>query len=183
MKNYFINNYGEERLEQSGQEYYVNGNTIKSRKKSSYKWFETQDSIAYWEDFNEPKIIWGNLNDNASYSIDTDGLLLSAPCTFIVPGDYYLLGALNSSVVDWYTKKIAVKRNGKSYEYKPMFIKRIPIPYPSEDIKKEVELLVRQVIEQVANNNPEHINTEKRINDIFYQLYGLTDDEIKTIEN
>ncbi|MGQ2137637.1 hypothetical protein ACT4R9_11775, partial [Ornithobacterium rhinotracheale] len=43
--------FGKERLEQSGKTHEINGKRIKSRKKTNNKWFETQDSISYWEDF------------------------------------------------------------------------------------------------------------------------------------
>ena len=44
--------YGKERLEQTGKTYAVNGEKIKARKKTNNKWFETQDSISYWDDFS-----------------------------------------------------------------------------------------------------------------------------------
>lgn len=60
-KNYNIDDYpavkehllsfGIERLEQSGKQYTINGKIVKSRKKTNNKWFETQDSISYWEDY------------------------------------------------------------------------------------------------------------------------------------
>lgn len=43
--------YGKERLEQTGKTYAVNGEKIKARKKTNNKWFETQDSISYWDLF------------------------------------------------------------------------------------------------------------------------------------
>lgn len=33
----------------------------KSRKKTTNKWFETQDTITYWEDFYRPKVIYPNM--------------------------------------------------------------------------------------------------------------------------
>ena len=42
--------FGFDRLKQTGEP--------GARKKTSNKWFETQDTIAYWEDFSKPKIIW-----------------------------------------------------------------------------------------------------------------------------
>ena len=47
--------FGKERLEQTGKTYSINGEKIKARKKTHNKWFETQDSISYWEDFMRPK--------------------------------------------------------------------------------------------------------------------------------
>ena len=45
----FLLSFGMERLEQTGKRYVINGEEVKARKKTSNKWFETQDSISYWE--------------------------------------------------------------------------------------------------------------------------------------
>ncbi len=42
-------------MEQTGKTHIVNGEKVKARKKTNNKWFETQDSINYWDDFNKPK--------------------------------------------------------------------------------------------------------------------------------
>ena len=49
--------FGIDRLEQTGKKYVINGKIVKARKKTNNKWFETQDSISYWEDFFKPKIL------------------------------------------------------------------------------------------------------------------------------
>ena len=55
VKDYLLSNFGMERLEQTGNEYIIKGEKVKARKKTNNKWFETQDSISYWEDFDKPK--------------------------------------------------------------------------------------------------------------------------------
>ena len=54
LKTYLLS-FGIERLEQTGKEYYIDGEKVKARKKTNNKWFETQDSIGYWDDFLKPK--------------------------------------------------------------------------------------------------------------------------------
>ena len=60
VKEYLLT-FGMERLEQTGKEYTVNGEKIKARKKTNNKWFETQDSISYWDEFNKPKIVYPDI--------------------------------------------------------------------------------------------------------------------------
>lgn len=60
VKNYLLS-FGIERLEQTGRTHTINGVKIKSRKKTNNKWFETQDSINYWEGFSKPKIVYPNM--------------------------------------------------------------------------------------------------------------------------
>lgn len=50
LKSYFLS-FGIEKLEQTGKEYIINGEIVKARKKTNNKWFETQDSISYWDLF------------------------------------------------------------------------------------------------------------------------------------
>ena len=127
VKSYFLS-VGIERLEQTGEVHTVNGEKIKARKKTCNKWFETQDSISYWEDFYKPKIVWGNLNLSAAYSIAADGIFVNAPCPMIVPASKYLLAILNSKVADYYIRQLGVTRNGGYFEYKPMFVENLPVP-------------------------------------------------------
>ncbi|MBO5466204.1 MAG: Eco57I restriction-modification methylase domain-containing protein, partial [Prevotella sp.] len=49
VKQYLLS-FGIERLEQTGKTHVVDGEKVKARKKTNNKWFETQDSISYWED-------------------------------------------------------------------------------------------------------------------------------------
>ena len=69
VKQYLLD-FGKERLEQTGATHLINGEQIKSRKKTNNKWFETQDSISYWEDFSKPKIIWKRIGSILRFSYD-----------------------------------------------------------------------------------------------------------------
>lgn len=51
VKKYLLG-FGIERLEQTGKSHIVNGEKIKARKKTNNKWFETQDSISYWDNYD-----------------------------------------------------------------------------------------------------------------------------------
>ncbi len=50
VKKYLLS-FGKEFLEQSGEEHIIDGVRVKSCKRTNHKWFETQDSISYWDDF------------------------------------------------------------------------------------------------------------------------------------
>ena len=148
--------FGMERLEQTGKEHIINGGRIKSRKKSGNKWFETQDTIAYMDDFAKPKIVWGNLSLNASFAKAPAGMFINAPCVMITPFNDYLLAVLNSKLGDWYIRQLGVTRNGGYFEYKPMFVQQLPVPHYHARIEND--------------------------NDV-YALYGLTFKEIAFIES
>lgn len=90
----YLLTFGIERLEQTGKTHKVNGETIKARKNTNNKWFETQDSISYWNDFSKQKIVWGNLCLSAQYTLAEEGLFISAPSPVITNGNKYLLSEL-----------------------------------------------------------------------------------------
>ena len=169
VKSYFLS-VGIERLEQTGEVHTVNGEKIKARKKTCNKWFETQDSISYWEDFYKPKIVWGNLNLSAAYSIAGDGIFVNAPCPMIVPASKYLLAILNSKVADYYIRQLGVTRNGGYFEYKPMFVENLPVP-------NNIDCKTIEYLEACVNSKD-----ESSIDKLVYNLYELTDDEIRYIE-
>ena len=154
--------WGKNRLAQSGNK--------GSRKKTHNKWFELQDSIAYWDDFNKQKIIWGNLNLRASYSIAPEGILINAPATMIVPASKYLLCILNSKLADYYIRKLGVTRNGGYFEYKPMFIEQLPVPYP-----------INNSLFLAFDDNILYKYTDE-IDNIVYTLYNLNKEERDYIE-
>ena len=158
--------FGKERLEQTGKTYSVNGEKVKARKKTNNKWFETQDSISYWEDFYKPKIVWGNLNLTASYAMIQDNSFINAPSPMIVPASKFLLAVLNSKLADYYIRHLGVTRNGGYFEYKPMFVEKLPIPQ-SVDAK-----VVTDIESYVDSKN------ETAIDKAVYMFYGLTEEEI-----
>ena len=168
VKQYLLS-FGIERLEQTGQEHFVNGEKVKARKKTNNKWFETQDSISYWEDFSQPKIVWGNLNLKATFAMVKDNSFINAPSPMIVPASTYLLGILNSKVSDYYIRKLGVTRNGGYFEYKPMFVEQLPVPHTNKYVK-EIEECVCS------------LNVEK-IDKLVYMVYGLNQEEINYIES
>ena len=170
VKNHLLS-FGMERLEQTGKKYNKNGKKIKARKKTNNKWFETQDSISYWDEFNKPKIVWGNLNLSATYAFAPAGMMINAPATMIVPYSKYLLYILNSKLADYYIRKLGVTRNGGYFEYKPMFVEQMPVPYPIDDTlfaKFDDNYLYKYIDE---------------INNIVYTLYNLDKQEMKYIED
>ena len=174
--------FGIERLEQTGKKYNINGSEIKARKKTNNRWFETQDSIGYWNDFFEQKIVWGNLCLSAQFTLVDDGYFINAPSTMIVPGNKYILAVLNSRLGDWYIRQLGVTRNGGYFEYKPMFVEQLPVPQISMDEQTEFINLVDKVLLAKMQGIDSSLN-EEEINKLVYKLYRLTDEEIFYIEN
>ena len=151
--------FGYERLKQTGDSC--------ARKKTNNQWFETQDSIGYWDDFYKQKIVWGNLNLNASYAFAPEGYFINAPSPFIASESHYLLAILNSKLADYFIRSLGVTRNGGYFEYKPMFIEQLPVPQPDN-------ILEDKFIEIMSNKASE---MEKEIDDLVFKLYDINEEE------
>ena len=106
VKNYLLG-FGIERLEQTGKSHTVNGEKIKARKKTNNKWFETQDSISYWEDFFKPKVMWKIIGCNINFSFDEAKMICNNAVNIMVGKREQLVqfvGLMNSQLFDWYLK-------------------------------------------------------------------------------
>ena len=127
--------------------------------------------IIHSEDFSKPKIVWGNLNLKSSYALVKDNIFVNAPSPMIIPGSKYLLALLNSRLGDYYIRSLGVTRNGGYFEYKPMFVERLPIPINvNDEVKKNIETLVDE-------------SNEEEIDSLVYSIYGLSHAEIDYINN
>ena len=174
IKEYLLS-FGIERLEQTGKEYIIKGEEVKARKKTNNKWFETQDSISYWDEFSKPKIVWGNLNTNGSYALAPENMFINAPACMIVPGSQYLLAMLNSKVADYYIRYLGVVRNGGFFEYKPMFVEQIPVPLPQAEVVASIE--------DVLNSDASDDLKDQRLEEIIELMFDFTEQEIAYLRN
>lgn len=179
----YLSDWCFKRLEQTGSEIYINGqkisfaNNTHARKKTNNKWYETQDAISYWDDFSKQKIVWGNLNLEASFAIAPEGIFVNAPSPMIVPANKYILAVLNSKIADYYIRSLGVTRNGGYFEYKPMFVEKLPIPLISVENQNQLITLV----EDISFNTNKHLQV--LVDNIVYKIYNLTYEEIKYIES
>lgn len=130
-------------------------------------------NCAYIEDFSKQKIVWGNLNLTAAYCMAEPGTFINAPSTMIVPGDAYLLGILNSKLADYYIRTLGVTRNGGYFEYKPMFIEKLPVP----EIDKPTRTIIADLVTSILGDRRAGIDSsekESRLDELVFELYELT---------
>jgi len=170
------------------------------RKKTSNKWFETQDNIAYYPEFEKEKIVWQRVTKSPKFAIVPSGYYCEATTHFItINGNKdtpyiskYLLSIFNSKFFEFAFYKFYMG-GGIEGEIKGEFIGRFPLP----PITKENQPIADQIIQKVEEilaltQSPDYdTNTEKQkkvnqiqkeIDQLVYQLYNLTEEEIKIIE-
>ncbi|HEE9554015.1 TPA: class I SAM-dependent DNA methyltransferase, partial [Campylobacter coli] len=170
------------RIEQSGEK--------GCRKKTSNKWFETQDNIAYYEEFEKEKIVWNPVSGEYLFSYIKEHIFFNNSLfmmTLDVFSLKYILAFMNSNCYKWLiTLKTNLIQTG-SYAYGAKDkIERLPIPKINSKNEKLADELINSVDEILkAKEQDKNANTqelENKINSLVYKLYNLTDDEIKIIE-
>ena len=180
--------YGIERLEQTGKEYTINGEKIKARKKTNNQWFETQDSISYWDDFSKQKIIWAELaRTGNAFTYDDSGAVVLNTCyilTFNNEDQCYiknLLAILNSKLILFYMNLISSKLDETGWRWLKQFVELLPIP----DKIAFADSLIRCVDDTLSlkKNDLTFQNEEEKINNIVYNTYGLTEEEIFLVDS
>ncbi len=171
VKNYLLG-FGIERLEQTGKSHIVNGEKIKARKKTNNKWFETQDSISYWEDFSKPKIMYPNMTKYIPFYFDEKNFLQNDK-SFMITGKHiaYLTAFLNSSIFKFCFLDKFPKLQGGTRELRKIFFDKIPVLKVSD---KENEIF-KSLVTDIQND----YKKEKAIliDERLFELYGLSKEE------
>jgi len=78
------------------------GNKWEGRKPGSYKWYEMQDAVDYYNEFEKPKIIIPAIVKAASYTYDRKGIYSNDKTAIIPTNDLFLIDILNSLACDFF---------------------------------------------------------------------------------
>ncbi|GAA8595749.1 class I SAM-dependent DNA methyltransferase [Helicobacter pylori] len=160
-----------------------------------YEWYCLQRWAAnYYQDFEKEKIVYGEIVQEPRFYLDNGecelGYFYAEATSFILTGEHlrYLLGMLHSKLITFAFKTFYAGGGlGESgYRYKKAFIERLPIPKitpQNQELAHKITDGAKAILE--AKEKDPKANTqklEKEIDALVYQLYNLTDEKIKTIE-
>lgn len=91
----------------------------------------------------------------------------------------FILGVLHSETADYYIKNKLITNAQAFPQILLTNLKSLPIPRPTPDLHDSIKSLVKLRLENLDNN----IELENKIDQLVYELYGLTEKEIEIIEN
>ena len=178
----YLMSIGTEKLEQSGAKYFINGVEVKSRKKTNNKWYETQDNIGYWDDFNKPKIVYAELaRTGNAFTLDMNNQMISNT-SYMITFDkndndecklYCLLGFLNSLATLFYLDVSCSRFDENGWRWLRQYVENIPIP----------QIISIELYNEVANalKTPTD-DIIKKINNLIFAIIGLDLGEINYLE-
>ncbi|MBE3128761.1 MAG: Eco57I restriction-modification methylase domain-containing protein, partial [Actinobacteria bacterium] len=164
---------------------------LKERQDKGITVYNLRD-CAFMDDFLKEKIIWLELTNKNKFAYsDKEDYLLAGAFFMVGESLKYLLAFLNSKLCLFYFSLICNSSGMDTIQWKKFALEKVPvIELNSKDQKPFIDL-IDQILAVTKSDdyltNPEKQTKvkelEKQIDQLIYELYSLTDEEIKIIEN
>jgi hypothetical protein len=155
---------------------------VASTNKGKFYW--ELRSCAYYAEFEKPKIIYRNMAKFLYACYDTKGTFGLDTTYFIPTKDLSLLAILNSLIFDWYARHRFQSLNdpwaGGGLRFFRQYMQHVPIADRTAAQKAMLSRFVEQILADPESNRVRDI--EREIDELVYELYGLTDAEIELIK-
>jgi hypothetical protein len=134
-----------------------------SIKGTGIKWYELsrpRDKSA----FEGKKIVTPRLATGNNFALDETGQYYCGDTTYVIVPDesvdiYYLLGLLNSSVLDFYLKQVSPFFMDKYFVYNASYTERFPIVVPKTDEEKAIEIRIGDLVRDILQK----VNSQKEV--------------------
>lgn len=162
-------------------------------------WWELRPCVYYLE-FEKPKIIYPEICQKPEFTFDEKKFYANNKCFIIPSSDKYLLGILNSKLNYFLFEAYLPKLQAGFFMPAYIVLKNFPIrtinftdPTDKARHDKMVSMVERMLAlnKQKADVKIDHEKnlverqieaTDKQIDALVYELYGLTEEEIKIVE-
>ena len=139
--------------------------------------------------FDNEKLVAPEISLGGNFSYDQKGEFYSTTTIYGYikkegVSDSYktLMGILNSKLLWWYLVNTGTVLANGYFRFKPNYLKPFPLPYIPMDKSVLIESLVDEILEAKKQNNKLLIKEkEEQLNNLVYDIYSLSKEEIETI--
>ena len=122
---------------------------------------------------------WAFAYDDKQHYLPSNGYMLTSDELSVK----YLLGILNSHLLQFYFSFIGIMTAGGAYTLKAATIEALPIPLATPQQQFPIIALVNRILSlKKADSMADTTPLETKIDNLVYQLYGLTSEEIAVVE-
>lgn len=157
------------------------GKEWNGRKAGSYEWYEIQDNIAYWQEFEALKVLIPAIQLRPMAYADNESFYCNNKASIFASKDAYFLAAvINSQTSFWFCRLNFATKQNENFDFEPRYSSQLLIPEASENEKSKLSSLTRQAS---RSEGPALAEIENEINQIVYRLFDLTTEEIRLIES
>ena len=157
------------------------------RKVGNYRWYEIQDTTAYYTEFEKPKIIYPIIAKEPRFTLDLDNYFANDKCFIIPRCDYYFLALLNSrllfEIAKLSTSVLGDPNAGGRLELRAVHLQHLPIrrvnfTTPADERNRQLEkaktlyqlCLNRGSIDCVLGFVKHHLTADPERSDIVHDL-------------
>lgn len=123
------------------------------RKSGTYKWFEVQDPIDYWREFEKPKIVYQEIQFHPRYAMDRVGMLSNNKVFFVTCEDFYLLGVLNSPLMWWHNWRYLPHMKDEALSPAGFLMESLPIAEPTGKTRASISSAVQRLLDIAEEQN------------------------------
>lgn len=137
-------------------------------------------NCAYMDDFYKPKIIYPEITKFLNFYYDESYFLTNNKC-FILTGQniYYLTAFLNSSLFKFVYRDNFPELIGGTRELRKVFVEQISVLHVDSNINEKMKVLISEF--QLQSKTDLQLEVLKEIDNILFDLYGLTSEEKQLI--
>jgi adenine-specific DNA-methyltransferase len=145
--------------------------TWEGRKAGTYQWYEIQDNVNYWEEFEVRKLLSTKISFRPSFCLDSKGHYPANTAYCIRTGEFanYLAVLLNSSVSEYYSRKTFLGKQGGFYEVQPDGLEAFPVPR----LDGLAATLMNEIDHSSIANSDNRL--EQLLNGFVYELFFMDD--------
>ena len=118
------------------------------------------------------------MDKNGIFCLNSVFLLASIPPEL----EDFLLGLLNSSVIEFLLTILSTKINGLYYRNSVKNLSQIPIPLENTKLIKPINEIVKEIARRI-DDHKEFSDLEEEHNSVTYRLFDMSGDEIEIVEN
>ena len=166
-----------------------------------YEWYALQrPKRELYSEFEKPKLVYTEIASRGQFTLDLDGCHPEATTYMLGTDSKYLLGLLNSNLWTFLFSKNSSEIRGGFYRWKGQYMSPLPVRTidfsDPQDVARHDQMvsLVESMLDlhkRLAETKAGHEKTllqrqieatDKQIDRLVYDLYGLTEEEIKIVE-
>lgn len=123
------------------------GGGWEGRKPGPYLWYELQDPVGYWREFEKPEIMYQEIQFHPCYTLDRCSMLANNKVFFIAGDDLFLLGVLNSPLMWWHNRRYLPPMKDEALSPAGFKMEGLPIARPTDEIREAVGTAVQRLLD------------------------------------
>ena len=141
---------------------------LQAREDQGRFWWELRP-CAYYGAFDQPKIVYQVIQFYPGYCLETSGRLFNDKGFMLPSTDPFLLAALNSPLMWWYSWRYLPHMKDEALTPLGVKMERLPIAPPTDQARAEAEAIVPRLVQFVQENN----DTRAAVLDSLRMQFGV----------